>query len=137
MKQLQTNTHLRNSVIPFKTENIKYKIKRGFTNICLWVLAPPLSSICPLWRAKPSRICHEGVGVQDLHHFLLYTFVPHRLSNPPTHALYALGACMSVPLPHKSVRAWLPKAGKHCLMTGQVSTVTFSFFYKKFLKIVY
>ena len=26
-------------------------------------------------------------------------FVPHRLSNPPTHALYAIGACMSVPLP--------------------------------------
>ena len=61
----------------------------------MWVLAPPLSSVCPLWGAKPSRICHEGVGVQDLHHFWLYTFVPHRQSNPPTHALYALGACMS------------------------------------------
>ena len=64
------------------------------------------------------------VGCQDLHHFWLYTFVPHqadlsslgsqarkillqrggifphRLSNPPTHALYALGACMSIPLLH-------------------------------------
>ena len=66
----------------------------------MWVLAPPLSSVCPLWGAKPSRICHEGVGVQDLHHFWLYTFVPYRLSNPPTHALYVLGACMSVPLLH-------------------------------------
>ena len=61
---------------------------------------------------------------QDLYHFWLYTlvphqadlsslgsqarkvllqrvgFVPHRLSVPPTHALYALGACMSVPLLH-------------------------------------
>ena len=64
------------------------------------------------------------VGCQDLHHFWLYTLVPHqadlsslgsqarkvllrrggivphRLSNPPTHALYALRACMSVPLLH-------------------------------------
>ena len=32
--------------------------------------------------------------------FWLYTFVLHRLSYPPTHALYALGAFMSVPLPH-------------------------------------
>ena len=62
------------------------------------------------------------MGCQDLHHFRLYTLVPyqadlsslesqahkvllqrggivpHRLSNPPTHALYTLGACMSVPL---------------------------------------
>ena len=65
---------------------------------------------------------------QDLYHFWLYTLVPHqadlsslgsqarkvllqmgvivphRLSNPLTHALYALGACMSVPLLHWGVR---------------------------------
>ena len=81
----------------------------------MWVLAPPLSSVCSLWRAKPSRICHEGVGVQDLHHFLLYTFVPHRLSNPPTHALYALGACMSVPLLHGPFNVGTYPAIKKCL----------------------
>ena len=126
----------------------------------MWVLAPPLSSGCLRSGAKPARICHEGVGVKDLHHFSLYTFVPHRLSNPLTHALYALGACMSLhvvvvhscklqghikhewegylgdvgqrckaksgedpelpPLRDKSVRAWLPKVDKHCLMARQV-----------------
>ena len=28
------------------------------------------------------------------------------------------------PLRNKTVRAWLPKADKHCLMAGQVPTVT-------------
>ena len=30
--------------------------------IFMWVLVPPLSSVCSLWGVKPSRICHEGVG---------------------------------------------------------------------------
>ena len=37
-------------------------------------------------RALPCSLLHRTFGV------------PHRLNNPPTHALYALGACMSVPL---------------------------------------
>ena len=37
-------------------------------------------------RALPCSFLHRTFGVS------------HRLNNPPTHALYALGACMSVPL---------------------------------------
>ena len=32
------------------------------------------------------------------------------------------------PLRDKSVRAWLPKADKHCLMVGQVPTLIFWYF---------
>ena len=57
----------------------------------LWALSR-IKQFCPLWGAKPSRFCLRRGGI-----------VPHRLSNPPTHALYALGACMSVPLIHSLI----------------------------------
>ena len=77
---------------------------------------PALSSFCPLWGASPSRFCHEGVGFQDFHPFWLYTFVPHRISNPPTHALYALEACMSVP------QGLAPQSGQKLLNARSVPT---------------
>ena len=52
--------------------------------------------------------------------FWLYTFVLHRLSNPPTHALYALGAFMSVPLPHMC-EGLAPQSGQ-TLHNGEAST---------------
>ena len=56
----------------FEENNLKKKKEKKeaiFPSNFLWVLALPLSCVCLLWGAKPSRICHEGVGVQDLHHF--------------------------------------------------------------------
>ena len=60
----------------------------------LWVLAPPLSNFVRFGEPSPHGfvIKRWDVSCYDSDQ------VPHRLSNPPTHALYALGACMSVPL---------------------------------------
>ena len=50
------------------------------------------------WNPRDRRIFRPRALPCSLLH---RTFrVPHRLSNPPTHALYALGACMSIPLLH-------------------------------------
>ena len=57
----------------------------------MWGLSR-IKQFCPLWGAKPSWFCLRRGGI-----------VSHRLSNSPTHPLYALGACMSVPLPHTFV----------------------------------
>ena len=51
-------------------------------------LSPTPSGFVLFGEPSPQSFVTKGVR-----------FVPHRLSNPPTHALYAIGACMSVPLP--------------------------------------